>query len=321
MTHSSTVVKVQWVDIHSDQAGRRIDNFLLMYLKGVPRALVYRILRKGEVRVNKGRVKPEYKLQRGDRVRIPPVRVASARAPAGISQGLAKFLAKAVIYEDKDVMVMNKPSGLAVHGGSGVTLGLIESLRQLRDERFLELVHRLDRDTSGCVMVAKSRGSLRYLQQQLRDGKITKIYRSLVIGHWPVQRTHIDVPLLKNQLVSGERIVRAVADGVAGAKPSRTEFRVLEHYTNATLLEVRPITGRTHQIRVHCQTAGHSIIGDDKYGDCGCGHLFRDLGFKRLCLHASQLNFVGYSGKTIRVVAQLDSTWRLAQAKLTPVMR
>ena len=182
MTHSSTIAKVQWVDIQSDQAGQRIDNFLLMRLKGVPRPLVYRILRKGEVRVNKGRVKPEYKLQRGDRVRIPPVRVASVKAPGYPDQGLARCLAQAVLYEDQDLIVMNKPSGLAVHGGSGVNLGLIESLRQLRDERFLELVHRLDRDTSGCVIVAKSRASLRHLQQQLRDGKITKVYRSLVKG-------------------------------------------------------------------------------------------------------------------------------------------
>ena len=262
-THSTNSTTVRWLEIDTDIAGQRIDNYLMARLKGVPKSLIYRILRKGEVRVNKGRVKPDYKLQPGDVVRVPPVRVAQKVDLMRPSDSLATFLKDNTLYEDDDLFIVNKPSGLAVHGGSGVSLGLIESLRQIRDERFLELVHRLDRGTSGCVMVAKSRRGLLYMQQQLRDGDIDKVYRALVVGRWPNRRRQVKVSLLKSQLSSGERIVRAVEQETSGAKASLTEYRVLNRYAESTLVEAKPVTGRTHQIRVHSQYTGHPILGDD----------------------------------------------------------
>jgi 23S rRNA pseudouridine955/2504/2580 synthase len=202
------------------------------------------------------------------------------------------LLEASILFENDDVMVVNKPSGLAVHGGSGISLGLIESFRQIRpDQRFLELVHRLDRDTSGCIMIAKKRSSLRYIQQELREGKIQKIYRALVDGRWPNRRKMVNAPLVKNKLSSGERVVRIATVDTEGAKASLTEYRIIERYQACTLLEAKPITGRTHQIRVHCQSVGCSIIGDDKYCDAEVSKHFRPLGLKRLFLHAYQLRF------------------------------
>lgn len=283
---------VQFVTIDAGNTGQRIDNFLLTFLKGVPRSRIYRIVRKGEVRVNKGRVKPEYKLCDGDVVRVPPVRVSQRDEPPQPSQQLSALLESSILFENNDLMVVNKPSGLAVHGGSGISLGLIESFRQIRPEsRFLELVHRLDRDTSGCIMIAKKRSSLRYIQQELREGRIQKIYRALVDGRWPNRRKAINTPLIKNQLSSGERIVRTATPDTEGAKASLTEYRIVERYKGCTLVEARPITGRTHQIRVHCQSVGCSIIGDDKYCDAEISKHYRPLGLKRLFLHAFQLKF------------------------------
>ena len=274
-------------------------------LKGVPKSLIYRILRKGEVRVNKGRVKPDYKLQPGDVVRVPPVRVAQKVDLMRPSDSLATFLKDNTLYEDDYLFIVNKPSGLAVHGGSGVSLGLIESLRQIRDERFLELVHRLDRGTSGCVMVAKSRRGLLYMQQQLRDGDIDKVYRALVVGRWPNRRRQVKVSLLKSQLSSGERIVRAVEQETSGAKASLTEYRVLNRYAESTLVEAKPVTGRTHQIRVHSQYTGHPILGDDKYSNREQLAHAREIGLKRLFLHAFSLNFKTLDRKTVFVEAPL----------------
>jgi 23S rRNA pseudouridine955/2504/2580 synthase len=283
---------VQFVTIDAGNTGQRIDNFLLTFLKGVPKSRIYRILRKGEVRVNKGRVKPEYKLRDGDLVRIPPVRVSQRDEPPQPSQQLSSLLESSILFENDDLMVVNKPSGLAVHGGSGISLGLIESFRQIRpDNRFLELVHRLDRDTSGCIMIAKKRSSLRYIQQELREGRIQKIYRALVDGRWANRRKSINTPLVKNQLSSGERIVRIATPDTEGAKASLTEYRIIERYKGCTLVEAKPITGRTHQIRVHCQSVGCSIIGDDKYCDGEINKHYRSLGLKRLFLHAYQLSF------------------------------
>jgi 23S rRNA pseudouridine955/2504/2580 synthase len=283
---------VQFVNIDASHAGQRIDNFLLTFLKGVPKSRIYRIVRKGEVRVNKGRIKPEYKLCDGDRVRIPPVRVSQRDELPKPSNQLAVLLESSILFENDDLMVVNKPSGLAVHGGSGISLGLIESFRQIRpDSRFLELVHRLDRDTSGCIMIAKKRSSLRYIQQELREGRIQKIYRALVDGRWPNRRKTVSTPLVKNKLSSGERVVRVANPDTEGAKACRTEYRIIERYKGCTFLEASPITGRTHQIRVHCQSVGCSIIGDDKYCDEGVSKQYRKLGLKRLFLHAFQLKF------------------------------
>lgn len=281
--------KVQFLDIDSDQQGQRIDNFLRTLLKGVPKSMIYRILRKGEVRVNKKRVKPEYKLQAGDMVRVPPVRVSET--PEGPSPKLEKvaMLADHILFEDDRIIVMNKPSGVAVHGGSGLSFGLIEGLRALRpNEKFLELVHRLDRDTSGCILIAKKRSALRHLHEQLRTGQMDKRYQALVSGHWPENRFKVKAPLKKNVLQSGERIVNVNELG----KPSETRYRILESFSSATLVEASPITGRTHQIRVHCQHAGHPIACDPKYGDTDFDTEMKKAGLNRLFLHAASLQLV-----------------------------
>ncbi len=308
--------KVQFLTIDEDVAGQRIDNFLLTKLKGAPKSLIYRIVRKGEVRVNKGRIKPEYKLKAGDVVRVPPVRLAAKGELKKPSQSLAELLGESVLFEDDAILVINKPSGLAVHGGSGVQLGLIESLRQVRDDRFLELVHRLDRDTSGCIMVAKSRRGLRYMQQLLRDGRINKVYHALVLGSWAKRCNKVDVALLKNQLPSGQRMVRAVESGTQGAKESLTRFNILANYQECTLIEAKPITGRTHQIRVHTQYAGHAILGDDKYGDPAQGNVMHKVGLKRLFLHAHRLDFTDVNGQKVSIEAPLSQELQKVLAKL-----
>ncbi|MFQ1022157.1 23S rRNA pseudouridine(955/2504/2580) synthase RluC [Avibacterium paragallinarum] len=275
---------VKMLQISEDEAGQRIDNYLLTKLKGVPKSLVYRILRKGEVRVNKGRIKPEYKLQSGDIVRVPPVRI-SEKAQPPISKKLNKVaqLEQQILFEDEVLLVLNKPSGIAVHGGSGVDFGVIEALRALRPEaRFLELVHRLDRDTSGILLVAKKRSALRHFHEQLRNKTIRKDYLALVRGQWQSHCKAIKAPLLKNELAGGERIVRVSEQG----KPSETLFNIEERYQNATLIKASPVTGRTHQIRVHTQYAGHPIALDNKYGDKQFDSQMAELGLDRLFLHA-----------------------------------
>lgn len=296
--------KVQFLEISDGNEGQRIDNFLMTKLKGVPKTLIYKILRKGEVRVNKKRIKPDYRLQLGDMVRVPPVRVAERKEPARIGEKLLEELEAAVLYEDDDLIVVNKPSGIAVHGGSGISLGLIESFRQMRPRsNFLELVHRLDRDTSGCILLAKKRSALKLMHESLQKSTITKIYHALVIGSWSERTKRVDAPLRKNELKSGERMVKVMADG----KKSLTEYRVIERYGHeATLVEARPITGRTHQIRVHCQFSGHPIVGDKKYGRDDDNLAMKNKGFNRLMLHAAELRFPLPSGGRKVVVAPLD---------------
>lgn len=296
---------VQIVAISADEAGQRIDNFLRTQLKGVPKSMIYRILRKGEVRVNKKRIKPEYKLVAGDEIRIPPVRVAE-RDEQTVSPKLAKVasLADAILYEDDWILVMNKPSGTAVHGGSGLSFGVIEGLRALRPEaRFLELVHRLDRDTSGVLLVAKKRSALRSLHEQLREKGMQKDYLALVRGSWPSHLKVVQAPLLKNILQSGERVVRVNSEG----KPSETRFKVEERYAHATLVKASPVTGRTHQIRVHTLHAGHPIAFDDRYGEQEFDRQLAATGLNRLFLHAAALTFTHpNSGEVMRMEAPLD---------------
>ncbi|MFG1172979.1 23S rRNA pseudouridine(955/2504/2580) synthase RluC [Erwiniaceae bacterium CAU 1747] len=296
---------VQLIAISADEAGQRIDNFLRTHLKGVPKSMIYRILRKGEVRVNKKRVKPEYKLEDGDQVRVPPVRVAE-REDESVSPKLAKVaaLSDAIIYEDEHVLVLNKPSGTAVHGGSGLSFGVIEGLRALRPEaRFLELVHRLDRDTSGILLVAKKRSALRSLHEQLREKGMQKDYLALVRGQWPSHVKSVRAPLLKNILQSGERVVKVSSDG----KPSETLFKVEERYAFATLVKASPVTGRTHQIRVHTLHAGHPIAFDDRYGEAEFDRQLAATGLNRLFLHAAALTFTHPgTGEVMRVEAPLD---------------
>lgn len=300
---------VKLVTIAADEAGQRIDNFLRNQLKGVPKSMIYRIVRKGEVRVNKKRIKPEYKLQSGDEVRIHPVRIAE-RDEAPVSAKLDKVAAlnDCIIFEDDYLLVLNKPSGTAVHGGSGLSFGVIEGLRALRPEaRFLELVHRLDRETSGVLLVAKKRSALRALHEQLRMKGMQKDYLALVRGQWQSHCKVVQAPLLKNILQSGERIVRVNAEG----KPSETRFKVEERFENATLVKASPVTGRTHQIRVHTLHAGHPIAFDDRYGDREFDSELKGTGLDRLFLHAAALRFEHpNTGETMRVEAPLDKKLR-----------
>lgn len=280
---------VRLLTIEAEHEGQRIDNFLRTQLKGVPKSLIYRILRKGEVRVNKKRIKPEYKLLAGDVIRVPPVRVAE-REQALPSARLDKVQAldTAILYEDDALIVLNKPAGTAVHGGSGLSFGVIEGMRALRPEaRFLELVHRLDRDTSGILLIAKKRSMLKSLHEQLRDKTMDKHYLALVRGQWQPHQKAVTAPLKKNVLASGERIVRVDKEG----KPSETRYRIVRRYREATLVEASPVTGRTHQIRVHSLHAGHPIAGDDKYGDAQFDGKMRELGLERLFLHACRIRF------------------------------
>lgn len=282
----SAVVRVRFVEVENERAGQRIDNFLKSHLKGVPKTRIYRIIRKGEVRVNMGRVTADYRLVAGDNVRIPPVRVAERPPMSAPGVGMSRAIEQSILYEDDALLVINKPSGMAVHGGSGVSLGVIEALRAMRpDSHYLELVHRLDRDTSGCLLVAKKRNMLKHLHGQMQSGNIEKIYQLLVSGRWQNKRQTIKAPLLKNTLRSGERIVVVHPDG----KPSVTHFQVLERLSGCTLVEARLETGRTHQIRVHSKHASYPIIGDEKYGDDGVNKTMRALGLRRLFLHAAQL--------------------------------
>ncbi len=301
--NSPTTVGVRVVEVTGDQDGQRVDNFLMSRLKGVPKSRIYRLLRKGEVRVNKKRVKPEKRLEIGDLVRIPPVRVSESKPVASPGLKLRTLLTDSILYEDDEVLMVNKPSGLAVHGGSGISLGLIESLRAMRPhEGFLELVHRLDRDTSGCIVLARKRSALRWLQDEMRANRVEKVYWALLKGHWPKGRMRIDAPLRKNELQSGERIVRVDVNG----KPSVTHFRIRQQFELATLMEVRLETGRTHQIRVHSCFAGHPLAGDTKYGDEEFNRRMKAAGLKRLFLHASSLCFrLPSSGEALRVEAPL----------------
>lgn len=314
----SLPTKVSFVRVDDDQAGQRLDNFLMARLKGVPKSKIYNIIRKGEVRVNKGRSQPDYKIAANDEIRIPPVRMAEKEPIAKPSNVMTKLLEQSIVFENEGLLIINKPPGLAVHGGSGVSLGLIETLRQMRPEaRYLELIHRLDRDTSGCIMIAKKRSMLRHLQAALREKSasgIRKVYQALVIGAWSKQVRHIDAPLLKSEVANDERIVRVHADG----KPSLTEFNVLTRYGQCTLIEARPITGRTHQIRVHAQYAGHSLVGDEKYGNDEFNQSMRALGVKRLFLHAAELGFYLPDSKELTVVkAPLAADLAAVLQKLT----
>jgi len=280
---------VKFLTIDSAYENQRIDNFLTSRLKGLPKSHLYRIIRKGEVRVNKKRIKPDYRLKAGDIVRIPPLQLNQPNTgPAKLSSNLQVLLEGNILYEDKALLIINKPAGMAVHGGSGIQLGLIEALRVMRpQEKTLELVHRLDRETSGCILLAKKPSVLKELHELLRNGEIEKTYLTLVQGHWPKYMHEVDAPLKKNQLQSGERMVNVNPEG----KSAVTEFRVIERFAAATLVEAKPKTGRTHQIRVHTLHAGHPIAADDKYGDKDFNKSMKDVGCRRLFLHASELKF------------------------------
>jgi 23S rRNA pseudouridine955/2504/2580 synthase len=277
--------QVQLITISDEEAGQRIDNFLLRICKGVPKSHIYRVLRSGEVRVNKGRIDQTYRLEEGDIVRVPPVRIAekSTQAVPGV-----EFK---ILFEDNYLLVIDKPAGVAVHGGSGINYGVIEQLRAARPQaKFLELVHRLDRDTSGILLLAKKRSALINLHEQIRDGSVDKRY--LVLVHWQNPRQHIKLPLFKYNAADGERRVRVQSDGLA----SHTVFNLLRKYGPFALLEAELKTGRTHQIRVHLASSGFAIAGDDKYGDFALNRALQKadgtrVALKRMFLHAYQIIF------------------------------
>jgi len=276
---------VRILEVTQENAQQRIDNFLRLHLKGVPKSMIYRIVRKGEVRVNKKRIKPDYKLKSGDQVRIPPVRVAKENVLPSPKLNKIAQLESLIVYEDDALIILNKPAGLAVHGGSGLDFGAIEGLRALRPQaRFLELVHRLDKATSGCLLIAKKRSMLRALHEQLRNKTMHKQYLALVKGAWDKKWRTVKEPLLKNAQNS---IVKVSSDG----KASETRFRIMQRYQGATLIEACPMTGRTHQIRVHTACKGHNIACDDRYGDEEFSKEMKKLGLNRLFLHALHITF------------------------------
>jgi 23S rRNA pseudouridine955/2504/2580 synthase len=277
---------VRQVEIGPERDGQRVDNALMTLLKGVPRSLVYRLLRTGQVRINGKRAKPDTRLTLGDMLRIPPVRVAE-RDESIAPSGMVRAVADSVIFEDKHFLVIDKPVGIAAHGGSGVSHGAIELLRAARPSEHLELVHRLDRDTSGVLVLARSRPGLTGLQALIRDNEVTKQYLCLMTGTPRKAKFDINAPLLKSVMHGGERLVRVDDAG----KPSLTFFQELEQYPGARLMQATLGTGRTHQIRVHAQYAGHPLAGDPKYGDEEANKRFRAKGLKRMFLHAARMSF------------------------------
>jgi 23S rRNA pseudouridine955/2504/2580 synthase len=294
---------VTHVTVAETEAGQRIDNWLLKRLKGVPRSRIYRILRKGEVRVNGKRAKPEYRVAGGDDIRVPPIRTAEDMGPARVPDRAQHDIESTVVFEDKDVIAIAKPSGLAVHGGSGLSFGVIEALRASRPAETLELAHRLDRDTSGILLVARNRSALRTLHALLREGRVEKRYLALVKGSWNLGKKTIDAPLATDARQGGERVVRVHESG----KASVSTFAPVDFFgPKATLLEVSIGTGRTHQIRVHALHAGHPVAGDDKYGDREFNRSMQEIGLDRMFLHAQMLSFEWpESGKQFAVTVPL----------------
>ena len=292
-------LSIRIITISQRHEGQRIDNFLIRELKGVPRSRVYRIIRKGEVRVNKKRCKPELKLRIGDKVRVPPVRVSSNESKTGhVSPAIIELFLRSILHETDEILVINKPSGFAVQGGTGIRVNIIDILRNIKPEwKGLELAHRLDRDTSGCLVLAKNIISLRHLQSQFKLKTINKIYHAITVGYWPDELEVVDAPLVKNKLSSGERIVQIAK----GGKESKTKFKVIKRFKDATLLEARPETGRTHQIRAHCHYAGFPIVGDTKYSVEFNNSDLKSI--KKLCLHAAKIGLKDPSSETLIEVA------------------
>ncbi len=302
---SENRLSVQFIEITDAHEGQRLDNFLIKILKGVPKSRIYRIIRKGEVRINKGRCDVKRKLIIGDIVRVPPIRVAEKTENIPAPAYLKNHLENNILFEDDVILVINKPSGYAVHGGSGTSSGIIETLRELRTEnRFLELVHRIDKGTSGCLIIAKKRSALRKLHEYFRGDGVKKSYLALLVGRWEEKKSLVDQPLLKKTNQGGGANVKVHQAG----KPSQTVFRQLTLYKNATLVEARPLTGRTHQIRVHALWLGHPLVGDERYGDEESNKLFRKEGYKRMFLHAEKLQFAHpVTGELLKLIAPLPT--------------
>ncbi len=283
--NNSTNPEIRLLEVNESESGQRIDNYLMKHLKGVPRSMIYRLLRKGSVRVNKKRKKPEYRIEAGDIVKIPPVRTTETggiEIPASQSEKIKQC----VLYEDDSLLVINKPAGMAVHGGSGLAWGLIELVRQTWPEyKSVELVHRLDRFTSGCLLLAKTRVALLHIQEQIKNHKLQKSYLALTQGQWSAPEVKVDARLQKNVVKSGERMVLVSAEG----KEALSYFRTLKQFSIAALCEVKIITGRTHQIRVHAASEGHGVAGDQKYGESEFNRQIKLIGLKRMFLHAHKI--------------------------------
>ncbi|HEX3603416.1 MAG TPA: RluA family pseudouridine synthase [Steroidobacteraceae bacterium] len=305
--------------VTADEAGQRIDNFLMRHFKTVPRSRVYRLLRKGEVRVNRKRVDAEYRIQEGDEVRLPPVRIEADAQPGRPSSSLLELIERAIIFQDRHLLIVNKPAGVAVHGGSGMSFGVIEALRASRPRETLELVHRLDRDTSGCLAVARDRATLVALHALIRQGGMHKTYLALVAGSWQLGTKRIDAPLATDNRQHGERHVRVAAAG----KDSVSVFKPVQFFgALATLMEVDIPTGRTHQIRVHASFAGHPLLGDDKYGDRERNAELKSHGLKRMFLHAQSIAFEWPgSGVPFHVSAPLPEELAAVLDAITPLKR
>jgi 23S rRNA pseudouridine955/2504/2580 synthase len=309
--------KARHVSIADEQAEQRLDNFLMRTLKGVPKSHVYRLLRTGQVRVNGRRAKPDYRLAAGDEIRIPPVRQSEPGPQTRPGSRQQAILRAAVLYEDAYLLVLNKPAGWAVHGGSGVRLGVIEAVRAVYPgERYLELAHRLDRGTSGCLLIARKPAALRVLHAALRSGQVDKRYLALLSGVWSGGPHHVRLALEKNVLQSGERMVKVTQEG----REAESVFRPVSRFRDATLMEVAILTGRTHQIRVHAVHFGHPVLGDEKYGDREANRHFRSLGLKRMFLHAASLSFSHPgTGAPLRMTAPLDPQLQMLLKRLETI--
>ncbi len=307
----SNSASVRLVTVEEGEAGQRVDNFLIRRAPGVPRSHIYRIIRTGQVRINSGRCKPTRKLVGGDIVRIPPLKIA-AKAKISVPDELAARIAGRIAYRNDDLIVVDKPAGLAVHGGSGLPFGLIDALRQHEDNPALELVHRIDKGTSGCLLIASNNGVNRQLQNLFREREVNKRYYAMVSGQWPNATQTVKVPLLKNQEAGGQRKVIVADNGQSAV----SHFTRIERYNEATLLEVAIETGRTHQIRVHAQHSGHAIVGDERYGKRADNERFAGKGIKRLMLHARQLEFE-WKAETISITIEPDAQWQKTLTALT----
>ena len=308
---------MQYVSVAAEYDGQRLDNFLIRLLDGVPKSAIYRMIRRGEVRINRGRKGPHYRVRSGDELRVPPRPVEEEQEPTRRSRAQASKLLQGldgrILYEDDDLLILNKPHGLAVHGGSGIAMGLIEALREHFAASKLELIHRIDRDTSGCVAVAKHRRALLTAQAQFREQRVKKRYELLVEGVWPARRRRVDLPLDRWLTRSGERRVRV--DQEQG-KPSRTDFQRLRCCDAASWLQATPHTGRTHQIRVHAAQLGHPLLGDDKYGSDAQQQRWRAGGIDRLCLHAERLR-LELDGRDIDVRAPVPPSFEQLWQRLS----
>ena len=302
---------VRHVKVPSERAGQRIDNYLLALLKGVPKAAVYRIIRTGQVRINGKRCKPEHKVADGDEIRIPPVRVDDGTAPPVVSDAVLAQVDAAVLHEDPHYLVINKPAGMAVHSGSGLPWGLVDAVRQGRPDEYVELAHRIDRETSGCIVLARSGPALRHLAEQFRDGTVVKKYLCLMDGRLKEARVDVDAPLLKVQ-DTGEHHMEADDEG----KAALTRFRALDNFGDSSFVEAELFTGRTHQIRAHAAHLGLPLAGDDRYSPPAVLKKWRARGLKRLFLHAQQIGFTSIDGEAIHCHAALPSDLRAVLDRL-----